>query len=142
MVNEPKDLNANRREVYANESKGNPGLTYDTENLEWTISGKSYPADSKSFYRPLIDWVESLQSNPPARCGIQFKLEFFNTVSSHIYVHVLTSLKKLKEEQGVAVGIRWFWEKGDDDMNDSAFSLMHATGIDLDLVEVDSIVEC
>lgn len=138
FVNKPKDSVLTTKEVCAKRFKGHPVLAYDAANQEWTISGKSYPKDPLEVYRPLTEWIASLQSRPPERCGILFKLEFFNTVSSHIFVSVLREMKTIKSNRGVTVNLKWFWESGDEDMRESALSLINATGIELEVLEVEN----
>ena len=99
------------------ETSNTPHILFDIESGTFVIDGKSFPEDSKEFYRPLIEWVDQLISNKGqiSKLNLQFNL-FYLSSSSIISVKQL--LMKLVELQnsGVSVVVTWKHDDDDDDI--------------------------
>ena len=61
-----------------------PKIVLDQSNMEFELSGRSLPEDVVSFYQPVMDWLEKLESQPIENMEFSFKLDYFNTASSKL----------------------------------------------------------
>ena len=43
--------------IEINASKSTPKVVLDSENSQYLIEGQSYPENSSSFYKPIINWI-------------------------------------------------------------------------------------
>lgn len=76
---------------------------------EIRIEGKVLPENSKKFFEPLFDWVQS-ELFAPTSIQIDLKLEYFNTSASKQIYELLTIFKKKAKEN---IKINWYYEEGD-----------------------------
>jgi len=91
-----------------------PGITLHKASGLISISGKSLPEDSATFYQPVIEWLSVYIQNAASNTSAEFKLEYFNTSSSKQIFKIISLLKELSKTNSVA--IKWYFDKGDKDM--------------------------
>lgn len=91
-----------------------PGITLHKASGFISISGKSLPEDSATFYQPVIEWLSVYIQNAASNTSAEFKLEYFNTSSSKQIFKIISLLKELSKTNSVA--IKWYFDKGDKDM--------------------------
>lgn len=121
-------------DLFINETKNTPKLIFDSKLNEWEITGRSYPKEAAVFYSPLLDWLAKFEKTSDAGCGIKFKLEFFNTTSSKILIHLLIRLRVKKENGGTEPVIKWYYERDDEDMKETGESLMEISKLKFELI--------
>ncbi|MCF8225506.1 MAG: DUF1987 domain-containing protein [Bacteroidales bacterium] len=95
-----------------------PMVILDKEHNKFEISGKSMPADVRSFYQPVLDWVSAYTDDPLDKTIFDFKLIYFNTSSSKIFLDIFMMLEELSEA-GKEVLVRWHSAEPDEDMQDA-----------------------
>lgn len=95
-----------------------PGIILDKETGKFEISGKTCPEDAIEFYDPVFQWLEEYSKEPLETTVFDFKLTYFNTVSSKIIMMLMMRLEELSEE-GNNVIIRWFYPEDDEDLEES-----------------------
>ena len=95
-----------------------PGIILDRDTGKFEISGKTCPEDAIEFYEPVFQWIEEYSKNPLEKTVFDFKLTYFNTVSSKIIMMIMVRLEELHEE-GNEVVIRWFYPEEDEDLEES-----------------------
>ncbi|CAN5517098.1 hypothetical protein BH10BAC1_BH10BAC1_11950 [soil metagenome] len=103
----------NRFEVTA--SNNTPHIIFDVDANVFLIEGKSFPEDSKEFYRPVIEWVEEFKANSPKTISVCFNLFY---LSSSSIISVKQFLMKLVElnTAGATVTVVWSYDEDDDDI--------------------------
>jgi hypothetical protein len=84
-------------------------------NGKLTLEGRSIPENALEFYEEIIEWVKELKKTKPEKVELHVKLEFFNTSTSKLLLHLFKQLDLFKKD-GVEAEIHWYHEKGDDDM--------------------------
>ncbi len=92
-----------------------PEVNLDAEQRIFEILGKSLPEDAKSFYDPIIDWLEDYAGAPNDLTEFVLKLNYFNSSSARKIVELLSVLEKIQEE-GKAVKILWKYKAYDEIM--------------------------
>jgi hypothetical protein len=92
-----------------------PGIHLDRINGVFQIYGTSCPQDAVEFYEPIFNWLDKYLENPLESTTLDFKLEYFNTVSAKVFLKIMGKMEDLSES-GYNAKIRWFYTDGDDDL--------------------------
>lgn len=110
-----------------------PGVSFDKENGELTIQGRSIPENSIDFYKPLFDWLDSYALQPAALTVVNMRLEYFNTSSSKCIFDVFKKLEAIKKS-GKDVTVKWHYEEDDEDMLEAGEDYDAIIDIDFQMV--------
>ena len=108
------------------ESGNTPHILFDPVSNEFKIEGKSFPEDSKEFYRPCIEWLEAFKKEVPANFQLNFNLFY---LSSSSIISVKQVLFKLVDFQsmGTKVTVAWNYDEDDDDIKKTGEDYMKIT---------------
>jgi hypothetical protein len=99
--------------LFIEEEKNTPTVIFDPLKKEFTISGKSFPENSKKFYSPIIDWMKNFNTQDPFQ--LKFDLVYVSSSSIIALLELLRAIEKLKDE-GCAIDILWCYDEGDEDI--------------------------
>lgn len=92
-----------------------PQVDFDIETGVFKLSGRSLPENAIDFYKPILDWIETVLSESfDKKFVFEVKLEYFNTASSKQLAKMLLLIERYIEANSIL--IRWFYEKEDNDM--------------------------
>lgn len=91
-----------------------PDVLLDAQEGKLEFSGRSLPEDTATFYKPVLNWVDSYLENPNPKTEILIKLEYFNTATSKVLLSLLNRFEKTSE-----VYVRWYHFQEDEDMLES-----------------------
>jgi len=92
-----------------------PQVDFDIETGIFKLSGRSLPENAIDFYKPILDWIETVLSESfDKKFVFEVKLEYFNTASSKQLAKMLLLIERYIEANSIL--IRWFYEKEDNDM--------------------------
>lgn len=105
-----------------------PYILMDKEDGIFEISGKSMPEDVVGFYQPVFDWLDTYKANPLAKTVFVFKLVYFNTASSKVFLDILMKLEEINDS-GKEVLVKWHSLKNDEDMRDAGEEYEEMTGL-------------
>jgi hypothetical protein len=121
----------NRLEIA--ESGNTPHILFEPVSGIFKIEGKSFPEDSKEFYRPVIEWLNSYKADQPA--AIRFNFNLFYLSSSSI-ISVKQVLLKLIEfqNQKTDVIVVWNYDEDDDDIKKTGEDYMKITKLPFEFV--------
>ena len=102
-----------RLEIQA--SNNTPHIILDVDLNILLIEGKSFPEDSKEFYRPVIEWMDELKTTNPKELKIGFNLFY---LSSSSIISVKQFLMKVVDlnNSGTKITIIWAFDEDDDDI--------------------------
>ena len=95
-------------------SERTPSVEFYTHG-ELSLEGRSIPENALEFYEEIIEWVKELKKTKPEKVELHVKLEFFNTSTSKLLLHLFKQLDLFKKDN-IDAQIYWYHEKGDDDM--------------------------
>ena len=114
----------NRLEVV--ESGNTPHIVFDPASNVFKVEGKSFPEDSKEFYRSAIEWLDAYKAERPAAIKMNFNLFY---LSSSSIISVKQVLLKLVDFQslGCNVTIGWNYDEDDDDIKKTGEDYMKIT---------------
>jgi hypothetical protein len=93
-----------------------PFVSFNADNGELTIRGKSIPENTVAFYQPIFDWLNQYERNPAKKTLVNLQLDYFNTSSAKIFADFFTWLEKLHSSGKSEVHINWLYNEEDDDM--------------------------
>jgi hypothetical protein len=114
----------NRLEI--TEGGNTPHILFDPSSGIYKIEGKSFPEDSKEFYRPIIEWLDAYKSNLPAEFDLNINLFY---LSSSSIISVKQILLKLIDFQakGTKASVIWYYDEDDDDIKKTGEDYMKIT---------------
>jgi hypothetical protein len=110
-----------------------PNVDFNAQTGMLEISGRSIPENSIAFYKELFDWLDEYVSHPQTKTQMAFNLEYFNTSSSKCILDILRKLEKLPEE-GHDAHVKWYFEDGDEDMEESGMDFKSLINLEIELV--------
>lgn len=96
-------------------TKKTPSILFDQSVGKLEITGYSLPNNSQEFYQPLFELVHEYVSNPQPITELVFHIEYFNTSSSKLILHLLTEFDILVS-MGKELSITWYVDEEDSDM--------------------------
>jgi hypothetical protein len=99
------------------------------------IMGRSIPDDAASFYAPLLERIEENSANYSGNITVELGFEYLNTTSTKWIFILLRRVSELKGEASVKVN--WYYEVGDDDMNELGFMMQSLVDLTFNIIEVD-----
>ncbi len=115
-----------------------PSVNFDPEHGLFEIKGKSTPENSTTFFGPLLEYMERYNSSPAGRTVLSVRFEFFNTSSSHRIHALFKKFEKLYLADSEVL-IRWFFEKGDENMHDAGKDFRAILQVPFEIIEVDEL---
>ncbi|HDP75415.1 MAG TPA: DUF1987 domain-containing protein [Bacteroidales bacterium] len=110
-----------------------PKVVFDRDSGEFTIQGKSLPEDVKSFYAPLIAWLDKYAKNPNKTTLFEFDFEYFNTASSKMILIMMNRIKELSKK-GYEVQIVWKFPQHDAELEEAGEELAELIPVPFKLV--------
>lgn len=119
--------------LYLEPTTTTPKVLFDRELGVFQIQGKSLPEDVKTFYSPLISWLDSYIKNPNGRTLFEFDFEYFNTASSKMILILMNRLKELYKK-GYEVEITWKYPQSDAELEEAGEELAELLSIPFKLL--------
>jgi len=92
-------------------SKETPFALFDGNKGVLKIQGRSTLEDPRNFYNEIIDGIDEYKKNPKEVLEVTIDLEYFNTPSALMILHLFRKLKKAVNFKTI-----WVYEKDDEDM--------------------------
>ncbi len=102
-----------------------------------SIYGVSLEEDPKPFYQRLQDWVVEYIKAPAATTILSVRLKYFNTSSSKCLFDLMKLIATINESNSILT-ITWYYEDGDEDMQDTIRLFEELIKHKIELLQVDS----
>ncbi|MCK5171111.1 MAG: DUF1987 domain-containing protein [Bacteroidales bacterium] len=102
--------------IPANDS--NPAVYFDTKHERFEIRGNSMPENARSFYEPVIDWLDKYAESPNPVTEIVFQMNLLNTSSTKLFIDIFKKISKIVDSGKSNVNIVWYYNYGDDDIQE------------------------
>ena len=110
-----------------------PSIYFNPDEGSLEMSGRSIPENAISFYKPLFDWLDQYVKQPQPETQVVFNLEYFNTSSSKCILDILRKLERISEA-GEKIVVKWFFDEGDEDMEESGNDFKSLINLDIELL--------
>lgn len=118
-----------------------PRVELDPADKRFVFSGESRPENVRSFYLPILDWLEEYANklssngdNDPLT--FEFNLEYFNSTSAKYILDIFKSLYTI-HENGNEVLIRWHYEEDDEDMYEVGMEMSRMSRLHFEYVKTE-----
>ncbi|MCF7987711.1 MAG: DUF1987 domain-containing protein [Methylovulum sp.] len=96
-------------------SSDTPEIDFQFSNKTLTISGEAYPENGVEFFRPILKNLQShLNSMSGEQLEFNFKLTYFNSVSTKILYSMFELLNEYAKNNPNCVLLNWFHDEEDD----------------------------
>jgi len=96
---------------------------------EFSITGRSVAENITEYYQPVFKWLSSITDSPPTIITLSIQLEYFNSKSGRIILHILKMLEQLSLQDKSNVLVNWFYEEDDSSMYDSGSDFQNIVNI-------------
>ncbi len=116
------------RPLYIEESGSTPNVELDSDAGIFRIVGKSFPEDVKSFYIPVIDWIQQYVQEPNDESLFEVSLEYFNTASSKMLLVILSQLKEIQKKEK-KITVLWRFPENDMEIEDAGIEFSEVINI-------------
>lgn len=110
-----------------------PRIFFKQDENIFIISERSLPENAVEFYTPIFEWLEQYRTKPNTITIFDFKLDYFNTASAKQITKLLLLLEGISKTSQVK--IRWFFKKGDLDMESSGLRYDKLIDMKFELIE-------
>lgn len=97
------------------------------------IAGMSMPEDTLQVYSPVFEWLEAYAQSPAKRTVMSFRYQYYNTSTSKMVLLLLQRLEAL-QRAGLAVEVKWYYNQGDYDMEESGLEFSQSTILPMDCI--------
>lgn len=115
------------------ETQRTPKIFLDSSNGIIKLSGRSMPENSKSFFTPIQDWIANYSKSPCKETYVTFDLEYFNSSSSKMILHIIKQLADLKRN-GTQVFVDWYYLEEDEDMLESGKTFEELSDLEFEYI--------
>ena len=112
------------------------GVKFSPEGV-LTIFGVSCDEDPKPFYQLLKNWVKEYLTNPSIKTDLFIRLKYFNTSSAKCLLDLIESIVVINQSKSL-LSITWYYEKGDEDMQEAIILFEDLVNHKIEQVQVES----
>jgi hypothetical protein len=102
------------------------------------IMGRSVPENPGELYRPVHQWITEYAHSYSEKTTIELGFEYINSSSTKWIFTIIKELAKLKE-QVKDLSVKWYYEKGDEDMIELGMIIRSLVDCPLVVVEVEEM---
>ena len=122
-----------------------PRVNFIIDSGYLELSGISRPEDVADFYEEPLLWLGELENSILGKSEFKYQLDelnfdirlsYFNSSSSKYLIMMLKHIKNLIDN-GIRVKIDWYYEKGDDKMQEDGEDLADAVDLEFNYIEFE-----
>lgn len=121
-------------DLYLQKTFNSPEIEFFQDTGEMNMEGRSIPEDPGEFFERLINWMNEYFLNPVEETVMNIKLEYINSGSSK-YMLELLRIMKVNHEKGRKVLIKWFFEEGDESIEELGQHYEQTMQIPFEIIE-------
>lgn len=101
--------------LYREPTNVTPLVSFNPENGEFLMQGRSIPENAEMFYSSILGWLDCLCTEPPHKVVLTVQLEFLNIASSKRMLFIFYKMMEA-QENGCRVMVKWCYDERDQDM--------------------------
>ncbi len=117
-------------------SPDTPEINFDNSTGKFSITGRSYPSDTPSFFQPINTWLNEYILNPNKIIVLEINIEYFHSVSIKFLTNIITKLINLNSPE-ISVTVVWYTEDDDDDNIDLGKSIERDTNFNFTYIVLE-----
>ena len=117
-----------------------PKVVLDPADNTFEFSGESRPENVRSFYMPILEWMEqfgmesSKQKGKKASLAFEFNFEYFNSTSAKYILDIFKVIYSI-QTGGCQVSVKWHYEEDDEDMYEVGVEMSRMSGLTFDYIK-------
>jgi len=112
-----------------------PKVILDPGKGHFEFSGESRPENVRSFYLPVLEWLEKFSGEGSDPVEFLFGFEYFNSTSAKYILDIFKILNTLNSK-GVKVKVKWQYEEDDEDMYEVGVEMSRMSELPFDFVKI------
>lgn len=112
-----------------------PKVILDPGKGHFEFSGESRPENVRSFYLPVIEWLENFAGKSKEPVEFLFGFEYFNSTSAKYILDIFKILKTLNS-RGVDVKVKWQFEEDDEDMYEVGVEMSRMSELNFEYLKI------
>lgn len=112
-----------------------PDIILDKNKNVFEFSGRSLPEDAKSFYQPILEWLDKYAQSPNEKTEVNFRLDYFNTASIRMILEILHKFEDIYME-GYSVKILWHYVHDDEYMEETGKEYSELVNIPFEFIPI------
>jgi hypothetical protein len=106
--------------IYLSDEKNTlPHISLDEKTTTIVIKGRSTSSSAEKVFEGVIEQMKEFLIKNFKDLTLEIDLEFFNTPTSKKLLDLFRLIKNISKTNGHKMTVKWYFEKGDDDMLDS-----------------------
>jgi len=117
-----------------NETNTLPKINYDEMAGTVKIEGRSISSDAEIYFNEFLPYFEDCIKRKPMDLILNLDLEYFNTKTSKILMSFF-NIAKTVENEGFTIKVNWYFEEGDEDMEDAGGDYESLTKLDFNIIQ-------
>jgi len=122
--------------VEIGESDKTPKIYLNQHTGMIKFAGRAIPENAKTFFEPLIQWIQQYVESPRDKTLLHFDFEYFNSSSSKLLMEILNLSKQILEK-GKELIVEWNYLEEDEEMLDAGETFEELTGLNFNYVAYD-----
>ncbi len=121
-------------DIFLKKTFNSPEVEFIAASGDLNIEGRSIPEDPGEFFERLINWMNDYFLTPAEETVMNIKLEYINSGSSKYMLELLRILK-LNYEAGKKVLVKWYYEEGDESIEELGQHYEQTMQIPFEIIE-------
>ena len=121
-------------DIYIEGTRKTPEIDFSYKSCILCISGISVPENTLGFYDKITLWLSEYIKNPREKTKLIFRLEYYNTSSSLIFLNMFNMFSDVNS----IIEIDWYYEEDDTDMLEVGQDLSKIVKHKFNLISVES----
>jgi hypothetical protein len=113
-----------------------PRIILDPAAGVFEFSGESRPENVRSFFAPVMEWLEEYAGGSPSPGTFVFNFDYFNSTSAKYILDIFKILKSISDKIG-KLTIQWLYEEDDEDMYEVGMEMSRMSGLTFKYVKID-----
>lgn len=102
------------KELRISPTKNSPEIVLSPDGM-LKIRGRSIHENVADFFTPVEKWISEYIDSPADLTCVEMNLEYFNSASAKVFIHLLEMLKHVSLKNGKYI-FNWYYEEGDEDI--------------------------
>jgi hypothetical protein len=102
------------KELKISPTKNSPEIILSPDGM-LKIRGRSIHENVADFFMPVEQWISEYIESPADLTCVEINLEYFNSASAKVFIHLLEMLKHVSLKNGKFI-FNWYYEDGDEDI--------------------------
>lgn len=102
------------KELRISPTKNSPEIILRPDGM-LKIRGRSIHENVADFFMPVENWISEYIENPAELTCVEMNLEYFNSASAKVFIHLLELVKHVSLKNGKYI-YNWYYEEGDEDI--------------------------